>query len=108
MYFCSVLQVLLPTNSLDTVPPPGSGLTGGQPAGQPGIGSLFPGLMIGNKQTKATGRCSQAFLDAANKQNLTFLVQVCFFGLLTGTDDLRMLLPWDRQIFLRVFVGISC
>ena len=80
--FFSVLQVLLPTNSLDTVPPPGSGLTGGQPAGQPGIGSLFPGLRIGNKQTKAAGRCSQAFLDAANKQNLTFLVQVCFLGLL--------------------------
>lgn len=71
-------QVLLPTASLDTVPPPGDGLTGGQAAGQQlgGIAGLFPGLRIGNKQAKATGRCPQAFLDAANKQNLTFLVQV--------------------------------
>ncbi|BDA48212.1 Uncharacterized protein sll1483 at N-terminal half [Coccomyxa sp. Obi] len=78
-------QVLLPTDSLDTVPPPGNGLTGGQAAGQPsGIAGLFPGLRIGNKQAKATGRCPQAFLDAANKQNLTFLVQAIQAGGLTN------------------------
>ena len=46
-------QVLLPTASLDTVPPPGNGLTAGQAAGQlpgGGIAGLFPGLRIGNKQ----------------------------------------------------------
>lgn len=74
-------QVLLPTNSLDTVPPPGTGLTAGQPAGQLAISGLFPGLRIGTKQSKATGRCPQAFLDAANKQNLTFLVQVRLPGI---------------------------
>ena len=31
---------------------------------------------IGNNATRAHGRCQQAFLDAANQQNLTFLVQV--------------------------------
>ncbi|CAL8466019.1 g5555 [Coccomyxa elongata] len=79
-------QVLLPTASLDTVPPPGNGLTGGQAAGQQpgGIAGLFPGLRIGNKQAKATGRCPQAFLDTANKQNLTFLVQAIQAGGLTS------------------------
>lgn len=31
---------------------------------------------IGKNATQAHGKCQQAFLDAANKQNLTFLVQV--------------------------------
>ncbi len=31
---------------------------------------------IGKNATRAHGKCQQAFLDAANKQNLTFLVQV--------------------------------
>ena len=31
---------------------------------------------IGNNATRAHGRCQQAFLNAANQQNLTFLVQV--------------------------------
>ena len=73
--------MLLPTKSLDTVPPPGTGLTTGQPAGQSAIGGLFPGLRIGTKQSKAAGRCPQAFLDAAKKQNLTFLVQVRMPGI---------------------------
>lgn len=69
--------MLLPTQSLDTVPPPGNGLTAGGPGQGSGQGSgLFPGLRVGSKQTKARGRCAQSFLDAANRQNLTFLVQV--------------------------------
>ena len=36
---------------------------------------------IGKNATRAHGKCQQAFLDAANKQNLTFLVQVRRQGL---------------------------
>ena len=36
----------------------------------------FVWCSIGNNATRAHGRCQQAFLDAANQHNLTFLVQV--------------------------------
>jgi hypothetical protein len=90
-------QVLLPTASLATVPSPGNGLPGAAAnASAAAGGSLFPGLTIGNKQTRASGRCQEAFLDAANQHNLTFLVQVCT----TQAHRVLVYRVWAR---LRVF-----
>ena len=59
---------------------------------------------IGNNATRAHGRCQQAFLDAANQQNLTFLVQVSAHpSPLTGAQLLNChphsLLQWCRSSF---------
>ena len=73
-------QVLLPTASLATVPAPGNGLNKTAPTAVASAAStaaaLFPGLALGGKAANASGVCQQAFLDAANQHNLTFLVQV--------------------------------
>ncbi len=71
-------KVLLPTASLATVPAPGSGLnkTATAVSSATSAAALFPGLFLGGAARNATNACSQAFLDAADARNLTFLVQV--------------------------------